>query len=120
LPIGVTAQPLALPAGATTGTLSFNAAADAALGPAQILISIEGGGATAVTLLVQDPSGSVDSTFGSGGIARVKFSYMVSTISDILVTADGHVMIAGNVHCLGGCHRLPRPRLGRRTGYRPR
>jgi hypothetical protein len=65
-PSGVTAGPLTIPSSATMGTLTLTSTAGATLGPASV--SIQGGGSTApFDLVVADPTGTYDTTFGTGG-----------------------------------------------------
>jgi uncharacterized delta-60 repeat protein len=109
LPDGVTSAHVPIAGGVTTGTLSFNAAAGATLGPAQLSLSLEDGGAASpVTLLVQDPPGSVDTTFGVNGTAWVVFS---GSCSINQVSLAGKDIWLGGDAIVGGGYGLALARL---------
>lgn len=98
LPDGVTADPLAIPAGATTGTLTLYASAMAPHSlPTQVAVRGVLGGAAAttdVTVTVYGPPGSLDTSFAGGR--------MILGPGDgddygraVAVQADGKLVVAG-------------------------
>ncbi|HEY2513992.1 MAG TPA: hypothetical protein VGI39_24160, partial [Polyangiaceae bacterium] len=104
LPTAVTTSPLTIPAGSTQGTLTLTAQANANL-------TIDG--ALTVTaasptfkhdkplgLIVRDPSGALDLTFGVGGIANVALAgaHANAAIAQrgLVVQPDGKILFAGN------------------------
>jgi uncharacterized delta-60 repeat protein len=95
-----------LPDGGAGGVLTLNAAGDAALGPARVLVSMAGSDAGAdgvpFTLLVQDPSGTVDTTFGDAGVTLVRYMQNLAP-SSVVVADDGSIFVAGNVTLPNSC-----------------
>jgi uncharacterized delta-60 repeat protein len=98
LPSGVAVDPLTLTS--SHGALTLHASADAELGPATISISSESASAKQeVTLLVQDPSGTVDATFGGPEGLRQGFHPSLSHVAPegLVVGPDGRITLSGAV-----------------------
>jgi uncharacterized delta-60 repeat protein len=97
LPGGVTFDPLVIPAGATTGTLTVRAAAGAAQGSSAPTVTGTAGGlvrTAALALLVRGPAGSLDTSFGTGGVVTTDFGLDDSAFA-AAVQPDGKIVIAG-------------------------
>ncbi len=103
LPAGVKATGTAIGAGGS-GTITFSATTSATLGPAQLTAWVTSATGTSgwgqATLLVQDASGTLDTTFGDGGIARVSFgddAFRDATQQGIVLLPDGRILLCGTV-----------------------
>jgi uncharacterized delta-60 repeat protein len=105
LPRGVTADPLTIAGGQSSGVLTLRAAGDAELGPTHLSLSTPGGhGSGSSTLLVQDPPGTLDVTFGKAGAARVKFNDTLFAVAGggFVLAPDGSLLLCGNAATAGG------------------
>jgi uncharacterized delta-60 repeat protein len=116
LPTGVTVDPLTLPAGASSGTLTLHATASSTLGGASIAISGASGNlshAVSLTLVVEDPSGSVDTTFGTNGRVVLPLGTASNDLGSrgLAVQSDGSAVVCGNVTTTPGTVALAVARL---------
>jgi uncharacterized delta-60 repeat protein len=102
LPVGATVDPLTVPAGATDGTLTLHASASTPQGPVSLsVIATEqvSGGATSIAMLdafVRGLPGTLDTTFGDGGVVKQVFSSATSGASDVKVMKNGAIVISGH------------------------
>jgi uncharacterized delta-60 repeat protein len=96
LPAGVSSAPVMLAEDASTAQFSLQAAPGAALGVAQIRVSIDKHHSAPVALLVQDASGTVDTTFGTGGIAHVAFHETFAGVPVPVPTAGAGQIVERN------------------------
>jgi uncharacterized delta-60 repeat protein len=104
LPSGVTVDPVTVPPGQTSGTLTFHAAASAALGPVALSVDFAAAGVApkslALSLLVQGSPGSPDVTFGPapGGKVTLQSGPSINIgPHGLAVQADGSIVLCGNV-----------------------
>jgi len=98
LPSGVTAMPITISAGSTTGMLSLVATAAAVTGVTTPLVQA-GTGSQAFTLVVPGASGSFDSTFNQSGAQDFTPSggSASSTAFSIAVQTDGSILVGGTL-----------------------
>jgi uncharacterized delta-60 repeat protein len=99
LPAGVTAGALTIPASSPMGTLTLTASASGAtLGPASV--SVQGGGSSApLELVVADPTGTYDTTFGSGGgiVTYIPSGGTTNaTANAVAILDDGSLVVGGS------------------------
>ncbi|HJZ85548.1 MAG TPA: hypothetical protein VKN99_10275, partial [Polyangia bacterium] len=99
LPTGVTADPLMIAAGMTTGQLTLHAAATAAQGgPTMVTVTGSAGSLShnaQLGVLVSGAPGSLDLSFGTGG----KFTTQVGGSSrslGVAVQSDGKILVSGD------------------------
>jgi hypothetical protein len=99
LPSGVTAGALTIPAAATMGTLTLTATSTATLGPA--MVSIQGGGGSApLDLVVAGTTGTIDTTFGTGGgvVTVVPSAGATSAVAtSVVILEDGSIVVGGSL-----------------------
>ncbi|HEX7663218.1 MAG TPA: delta-60 repeat domain-containing protein [Polyangiaceae bacterium] len=103
LPAGVTASPLTVAAGATTGTLTLTAAAAAVVGAeAKASVASTSGTVTApaavVDVAVSGPTGTLDPSFP----AALPYGAGLGTIQDAVLQPDGDVVLFGTFHQAAG------------------
>jgi uncharacterized delta-60 repeat protein len=99
LPMGVTATGLTIDAGSSSGTITLSATTSATLGPAQLTAGSTGSAGTReATLLVQDASGTLDTTFGVNGISYVPVGLNGGPAGQqgMVLTQDGYIVLCGN------------------------
>lgn len=98
LPSGVSSTtPPTLTTAAPQATITLSAGASASLGLTTISIGA-GGSSVPVTLVVADPSGTIDTTFGSGGIQVLTPAGTTSaTAASVMLLDDGSIVIGGCV-----------------------
>ncbi|HEY2517051.1 MAG TPA: delta-60 repeat domain-containing protein [Polyangiaceae bacterium] len=104
LPAGVWVDPLSVPATATGGTLTLHAITSTTLTVTAALQITGTSGPfshdVTVPLFVQDPSGSLDVTFGSGGIATVPLAGGRASagigLHGLAIQPDGAIVFCGN------------------------
>jgi len=100
LPSGITADPLTIAAGQTSGTVTLRAPAGATLGDGpQLTVTGTSGALThtaTVGLLVQDASGTLDTTFGNKGL--LDDSNTFASFGGMALQADGKFLICGGVN----------------------
>jgi hypothetical protein len=97
LPSGVTAAPLTIPASASMGTLKLTATSSAALGP--VKVDVQGAGASApLDLVVAGPTGTVDTTFGTGGgVVTVAPGGATGAVANsVAILEDGSMVVGGS------------------------
>jgi uncharacterized delta-60 repeat protein len=114
LPTGVTATGLTIAAGSSIGTLALSATTSATLGPAPLTVGSTGSAAKAeATLLVQDASGTLDTTFGVNGVAYVPLGLYGAPASQkgMRLTQDGHIILCGNTETSPGYYATILARL---------
>lgn len=100
LPADVTAAEVVVPAGASEGVLTLQAAlaAKQARGPIEISAAEEGTrvvGTAAVDLFVRGPAGSLDTTFGEGGVQGKWFMPATGFLTDGAELPDGGLVVVG-------------------------
>lgn len=101
LPKDATADALTIPAGAVDGTLTLHAAATTPQGLVSLdLVATESvtNGASAAAKLatfVRGLPGTLDTTFGAGGIVKEVFTVAGSSVSDARVLKTGAIILAG-------------------------
>lgn len=101
LPKDATADPLTIPAGATTGTLTLHAAATTPQGIAALDINaneqVTNGAASSTKLnaFVRGLPGTLDTTFGTGGVVNNVFGTSISTVSGAYVMPDASIIVSG-------------------------
>ena len=114
LPSGVTASPLVIPSGTTSGKWTLQASSVAALTvDAQLSLSASATGVAAppnvsVPLIVQDPPGTLDVTFGTNGVSVLPV-YALNPTGGIEATAiqpDGKLVYCGNAPYQGSYYLL--------------
>jgi len=97
LPSGITADPLTIAAGQTSGTLTLHAPAGATLGDGpQLTLTGTSGALThtaTVGLLVQDAPGALDSTFGQQGL--LSGGYLFRFLGGMTLQPDGKLLVCG-------------------------
>lgn len=97
-PVDLTADPLTIASGATAGTLVLHKGPSTPLGgPTRFSIVGSGGGLVddaLIELLVTGPSGSLDESFGSGGIVTLSFGADASAEA-LLETTDDSLVVGG-------------------------
>ncbi|MEO7112605.1 MAG: delta-60 repeat domain-containing protein [Polyangiaceae bacterium] len=103
LPAGVTAAPLTIAQGSSTGNLVLTAAASATIGTeakASISATAAAAGAPAVTLdvTISGQSGTVDTTFPK----TIPFGSGLGLIASALVQPDGKLVLFGTFHATPG------------------
>lgn len=99
LPDGVSAQPLTIPDGETTGTLTIEAAGDAAQGEAAVTLAGEAAGGTGggdLRLLVAGAPGSLDLSFAAGGQLLSHFDIAIVAQRGIALQPDGKIVGTGS------------------------
>ncbi len=102
LPRGVTVDNLSLGSAKTTGSLTFHATVAAALDPHSAITVTAAGGTLSQTsplvLRVQDAAGTLDTTFGTQGIAAAVMGSSTSGLGGggLAVDDDGRIVICGN------------------------
>ena len=97
LPSGVTADPLVIPSDATSGTLQLRADSTATQGVVHVAVTGtigDNAGAAMLRLLVGGPSGSLDESFGSGGVFIAGDEGQGRGLT---LTADGGIIATGFV-----------------------
>ena len=101
LPLDATADPLTIPANVNDGTLTLHAAATTPQGLTSIdLTAVEqaSNGASTIAKLdtfVRGLPGSLDTTFGTGGIINEVFGNSTSVATDARVIKDGTIVVSG-------------------------
>ncbi len=98
LPSGVTAAPLTIPDGASTGTLTLAAAGDAVQGETSVSLAAEapgGTGAGSVRLLVGGAPGSYDQSFADGGKMVASFGIALVAQRGLALQPDGKIIGTG-------------------------
>jgi uncharacterized delta-60 repeat protein len=101
LPTGATADPLTIAAGANEGTLTVHAASTTPQGAFSLdLTAVEqvanGASATAkLAAFVRGLPGTLDTTFGTGGIIKEVFTVAGSGVTDARVSKTGSILLAG-------------------------
>lgn len=101
LPMGATVDALTIAAGATDGTLTLHAAAGTPQGPVSLaVIATEevSTGATSIAMLdafVRGLPGTLDTTFGAGGVVKQVFASQTSAASDVKVMKNGAIVVGG-------------------------
>ncbi|HEU4410388.1 MAG TPA: hypothetical protein VFS43_34355 [Polyangiaceae bacterium] len=97
LPAYMTAEPLTIPAGASAGVLIMRATEGAPLGvPSQVRVRAAGAGQPAEAVLeawVQGEPGTLDETFGEGGIV---VGPAMASLAGIAPLPDGSLVAVGN------------------------
>jgi len=99
LPAGVTAEPLEIGAGETSGTIAVRAEAGSAQGALDLSVTGTAGdvnGSAALRLLVAGPPGTLDLSFADGGRLTYQLDGQPSVGSAILAQADGRIVVAGS------------------------
>lgn len=102
VPTGTTVDALTIPAGATDGTLTLHVGATTPQGPFALeLIATElvDNGATGIAMLdtfVRGLPGTLDTTFGTGGVVKQVFASGTSGASDVQVMLNGDIVVAGH------------------------
>lgn len=101
LPTGASAAPVTVAAGQTTATVTVNAAANAAHSqPTAVTVTGAGTGTgnvtRTVTVTVRGPAGSLDTTFGSGGVAVTPVGTGEDVPHAVAVQGDGKLIVAGS------------------------
>lgn len=100
LPDGVTAQPLTIQAGELTGTLTLSAGSTSVPGTtAKPMVkaheqSHDTSALTSFTSFVRGKSGTLDTTFGTGGIVYLSDLIVGGGVSNMQVLADGSIVAA--------------------------
>lgn len=96
LPAYMTAEPLTLPAGATSGVLVMRATNEAPLGvPSQVRVRAAGGTQPAEAVLeawVQGEPGTLDETFGEGGLS---VGTTFTEVQGLGASPDGELFVLG-------------------------
>lgn len=96
LPAGASAPALTIPEGQNSATLTVSAAAGAPHSqPTPVTLNADGGVSKALTVTVRGPAGSLDTTFGTGGLSVVPASAGDDYLNAMLVQPDGKVVVAG-------------------------
>jgi len=98
LPDGVTAQPLTIPDGETTGILTLEAAGDATQGEAAVTLTGEataGSAAGDLRLLVGGTPGSFDLSFADGGKMVSNFGIALVAQRGLALQPDGKILGTG-------------------------
>jgi uncharacterized delta-60 repeat protein len=102
VPTDTTVDALTIPAGATDATLTLHIAATTPQGPFTLeLIATElvDNGATGIAMLdtfVRGLPGTLDTTFGTGGVVKQVFASQTSGASDVKVMLNGDIVVAGH------------------------
>jgi uncharacterized delta-60 repeat protein len=100
LPLGVTADPLSLAAGTTSGAITLHADAQAPLSVAGVL-TIRATSNTlrapdiTLPIIVQDPSGTPDTTFATDGVAVLTSGVSIA-VHGLAIQADGGIVYCGD------------------------
>lgn len=102
LPAGASSAAVTIPAGQSAATVTVNAAALAAHSQptgAVLTASAEGlaNVTKAVTVTVRGPAGSLDTTFGTGGVATTAFGTGEDFGYATAIQTDGKIIVAGSV-----------------------
>ncbi|MFC4453900.1 hypothetical protein [Deinococcus sonorensis] len=102
LPAGASAAPVTVAAGQTSATVTVSAAANAAHSqPTAVTLSGSSAGVPAVnktvTVTVRGPAGSLDTTFGTQGIAVTPVGAGEDVPYAMAVQPDGKIVVAGRV-----------------------
>lgn len=100
LPTGASAPAVTIPEGQTTATLTVSAAASAPHSfPTTVTLTGKGAGVSdvtkTVTVTVRGPAGSLDTTFGTGGLAVNAIGAGEDYGYALAVQGDGKVLMAG-------------------------
>ncbi|MDB4933973.1 MAG: hypothetical protein JWP87_945 [Labilithrix sp.] len=100
LPDGVTALPLVIVAGATTGKLTLSALPNSKQGTTPITISASDAGGKirrdkSASLLVRGPAATLDTTFGNAGKVLASVGVTGIGVRSAAVQADGRILVAG-------------------------
>jgi uncharacterized delta-60 repeat protein len=100
LPAGVTAAPLTIPMGQTSGMITVDATASATEGTATATLTADAS-SQAVSLIVAGSSGTFDTSFNESGVQNITpvGGSGASTAYSVAVQSDGSIVIAGS---LGG------------------
>lgn len=103
LPTGATSSAVTIPEGQTSATVTVSAAAGAAhsLPTAVTLSGTATGSATVskpITVTVRGPAGSLDTTFGTGGIARQPIGEAADYGYAAALQPDGKLILVGSVY----------------------
>ena len=101
LPSGVTANPATIGTDDNDVTVTLSAASDAALGPATVTIADpDGQSSVAVALMVADPPGAFDETFGTDGVVALEplvTGFDEYTSPRLVIEApDGDIIMVGD------------------------
>lgn len=102
LPAGASSPQVTIPAGQTTATVTVSAAALAAHSqPTNATLTASAAGLAnvtkGVTVTVRGPAGSLDTTFGTGGVATTAFGTGEDFGYATAIQADGKIIVAGSV-----------------------
>lgn len=98
LPSGVTATQIGIANPESTGAISIDAQALAALGHATLTVHAVSGAVVRdqnVDLLVADPPGTLDETFNSVGVVGLALSDKTVSAKGVAVQADGRIVVVG-------------------------
>jgi hypothetical protein len=96
LPSGVTASPLTITAPAKSGSLKLTADKGADLGAAKVSVAT-GAASTHLDLVVADPTGTYDLTFGTGGVLlEAPGGDTTQVAKHLVVLPDGSFIAAGS------------------------
>lgn len=101
LPSGVTADPLTVGAASTTGTLVLHAASTAPQGAASVEVAASAGTVMhtrPLRLLVAGQPGSLDMSFGNGGMVATSVPGAVTIGRGIAVQQDGRIVVTGSTN----------------------
>ncbi len=105
LPTGVSADPLTIASGTSTGQLTFHSTAAAALGVTTSLTITAAASAinhnAPLKLVVQGASGTLDTTFNVSGKAVNALCVNSDSTGQAVVAANGDIVIAGNCNNAG-------------------
>ena len=100
LPTGVTATKAMLSGATSTGSITVTASSMAALGPASASLVADGASlpASPIPVLVEGPSGTLDTTFGPLGAGLVSDATKgsASTFYALALQSDGKIVAAGS------------------------
>ncbi len=107
---GITAAPIVIPPGTTTGELTVAVTADTPQGPSEITVAAKAttpgveATPTRAALFVRGAPGSRDTTFGTNGHVALKSDAIrgIIPIADVLPSADGKTTLVGS--CIDGAN----------------
>lgn len=101
LPSGASAAPVTIPSGQTTALVTVSAATGASHSfPTAVTVSGTSGAhraTSAVTVTVRGPAGSLDTTFGTGGITRQPIGQAEDYGYAAALQRDGKIILVGSV-----------------------
>lgn len=101
LPSGATSSPVTIAAGSSSATVTVTAAANAphSLPTAATLTGTAtnvGNASAGVTVTVRGPAGSLDTTFGAGGVRQTQVGTIDDASNGVTVQSDGKVIVVGS------------------------